>query len=453
MKKNIFLLFVILAMGKCAAHHTVAVLGAGYVGLITSVCLAKWGHTVICIDTDQEKINRLNQGIMPIYEVGLKELVDDTTQAGTLSFTTNDQMLAYADCIIIAVGTPMNTDGNADMTALYATIDMIASHLSSYKVICVKSTVPIGTGASIKTLLMQKGIDESNYDLVSNPEFLKEGSAIADCMDPDRIVIGAYSQKAFAMMDELYETLTSKGIILIKTSIESAETIKYASNAFLATKISFINEIANLCEKTGADIVDVAKGMGLDKRIGSAFLKPGPGFGGSCFPKDCHALVYIAHNKDTSLQIVQAAIAVNEAQKHKPFQKLVSLLEGQSLEQKRVVILGLAFKANTDDVRSSAAITLIQELFACNAQIIAYDPAAMENMKKIFPTIMYADAIDKAFCDADAIVIMTEWDEFKDLDWHTIGDQMKQRIVVDARNITDPTVLQENGFIYAMMGR
>lgn len=447
-------IFIINAQLRIIAEpRTITVLGTGYVGLITGACFAEFGHTVICADTDAAKIDSLHQNIMPIYEPGLAELVARNVDAQRLFFTTAiDKAIEQSDCIFIAVGTPMGADGCADLSALNKAFSMIASHLNSHKIICVKSTVPIGTGSKLLNLLEEQGADPAVYDVVSNPEFLREGSAIYDFMNPDRIVIGAYSQRARDCMKDLYETLIIQGVPCLFTSIASSETIKYASNAFLATKLSFVNEISNLCDQTGADIVDVAFGMGLDKRIGPAFLRPGPGFGGSCFPKDCHALFNMGNMYGVSLNLVSAALQTNEEQKKLPFKKLSKLMDYE-LTGKTIAVLGLAFKNNTDDVRYSPAITTIELLLAQGALIKAYDPAAIETMRKVFPHIQYCYSPYEAIEGAHGIVIMTEWDEFKSIDIARVSELVKTRILVDARNLLDPLELRKYDFVYAMMGR
>ncbi len=431
----------------------IAILGTGYVGLITGACFAEFGHSVICADTDSAKIQMLQNNVMPIYEPGLKELVSRNVERGLLHFTHDiHQAIEDSEGVFIAVGTPMGPDGQADLTALESAFAMIIPHLHKHKIICVKSTVPTGTGARLKAILVEQGIREDNYDLVSNPEFLREGNAISDFMNPDRIVVGACSEVACDWMRGIYEPLLEKNVPCVFTSIASSETIKYASNAFLVTKVSFINEIANLCDRTGADVVDVAKGIGLDRRIGPAFLKPGPGFGGSCFPKDCHELVHMGKKYGVCLNIVSAAIQANETQKKKPMEKLQQLLNA-SLFQKTIAILGLAFKNNTDDVRYSPAIATIEALLAEGAIIKAYDPVASDNMKRIFPTITYAQSIYEAACGADAIIILTEWDEFKYIDLGLLAGLVKEKIIVDARNLLEPQDLKKFGFAYSMMGR
>ena len=453
-KTFLFLMVIIFAIRfQSLWAERIAILGTGYVGLITGACLAEFGHDVICADTDGNKISMLQNNIMPIYEPGLKELVSRNVEKGYLSFTADiDHAIAFAEGIFIAVGTPMDTNGCADLSALASAFSMIVPHLDHYKVICIKSTVPVGTGQSLINILEEAGIKKDHYDVVSNPEFLREGSAISDFMNPDRIIVGADSDNAREWMRIIYEPLLEKKVPCIFTSIASSETIKYASNAFLATKLSFINEIANLCDQTGADIVDVAKGMGLDNRIGLAFLKPGPGFGGSCFPKDCHALEHMGKKFGVHLNIVTAALQTNEEQKFKPIQKLHNLMQN-NLQNKTVAILGLAFKSNTDDVRYSPAISTIEKLVQEGAHIKAYDPVANDTMRKIFPHITYAKTLYEAVAGVDAVIIMTEWDEFKHIDIGLLAELVKEKILVDARNLLDPEELKKFGFSYAMIGR
>jgi UDPglucose 6-dehydrogenase len=428
------------------SSHMITVIGTGYVGLITGACLADMGHTVICVDSDKKKIDLLNSGIVPIYEPGLDQLININVNAQRLSFTYQiDNAIDQSDVIFIAVGTPMGIDGCADLTALNAVFEQIIPHLSSYKLICIKSTVPIGTGNLLVTKLQENGVNHENYDIVSNPEFLREGSAIHDFMAPDRIIIGAYSENARVCMKELYAPLINLQVPCFFTTLSSAEMIKYGSNSFLATKLSFINEIANLCDCTGADIVDVAYGMGLDKRIGAAFLKPGPGFGGSCFPKDCLALCMVANKMGRPLQLIETALVINE-------QKLEQLLNYQ-LAGKTIALLGLAFKNNTDDIRYSPAITTIELLLEKGASIKAYDPAAIQNMKALFPNIIYESSMYNALQNADAAIILTEWEEFKSLDLIHAKKLMKTPILVDVRNLLDPALLKKYNFSFSLLGR
>lgn len=433
--------------------HTIAVVGTGYVGLITGVCLAEFEHTVICVDTDENKIQMLKQGIIPIYEPGLDSLITRLGHTDRLSFTTDfNTAIESADTVFIAVGTPMGSDGCADLSAVNSVMAAIIPHLSTYKLICIKSTVPVGVGSGFEKMLHDAHIDSALFDIVSNPEFLREGSAVHDFFHPDRIIIGTESERARVIMKEIYAPLIESHIPCFFTDITSSETIKYASNAFLATKLSFINEIANLCDKSGADIQDVAYGMGLDKRIGPHFLKPGPGFGGSCFPKDCKALGVIGDRYGVALTMVETALAINEAQKKKPVEKLHSLMSG-SLEGKTIAILGLAFKNNTDDIRYSPAIDTISMLLAEGAHIKAYDPQAMNNMRAVFSTIDYQDTAYDALYQADAAIIMTEWEEFKNLDLGYMAGIMRSCVVVDSRNLLNPAELQRYNFLYSLMGR
>lgn len=452
LKKFIFAWIVCFVFFR-AQCFTIATLGTGYVGLTTGTVFSEWGHMVFCTDIDIKKIETLNNLQMPIYEPGLHDLVVKNNRANRLFFTTEiDAALEQADCIIIAVDTPPGAHGMANMAAFEKAFAMIIPHLKRYKLICIKSTVPIGTANKLLEQLKENGINPDFYDVVSNPEFLKEGSAIHDCMNPDRIIIGATSSRAVAAMKELYYPLIEQKVPFVITSLASAETIKYASNAFLAIKLGFINEIANLCSETKADILEVALGIGTDKRIGHAFLKPGPGFGGSCLPKDLQALCALAHYYKVPLNIVMAALQTNEIQKQKPFEKLYTLLEGM-IEGKTIALLGLAFKANTDDVRYSAAIPLIEALLGKNVCIKAYDPIATSNMKKIFPALDYQNSLYEAVENTDAIVIMTEWDEFKEMDLGLVAQLVKNKVIIDMRNILKPGELQKYSFNYFLMGR
>lgn len=396
--------------------YKVAVVGTGYVGLVMGAALADFGHTVQCVDIVQEKINQLNKGIIPIYEPGLEELVVKNTASQKLSFSTNIQhALEQAEIIILAVGTPMRQDGTADASAIFAALETVADVLQDhvYRIVCIKSTVPIGTADLIKNMLAER-CTTGSFDVVSNPEFLREGCAVKDFMEPERVIVGATSPKAVAILQELYQPLQQKHIPFFVTDSATAETIKYASNAFLAIKIAYINEIAELCQKTGANIFDVAHGMGLDSRIGNKFLTPGPGYGGSCFPKDTNALLKKAEALAMDLRTVRAAIEANDAHKKNLVNKVAALVPG-GLTGKAVAVLGLAFKANTDDVRESAAIDVINGLLEHGATVYAYDPLAMPNMKKIVPNIHYAASAQEALQHADAAIVLTEWEEFKNL--------------------------------------
>lgn len=431
----------------------ITIIGTGYVGLVTGTCLAEVGNSVLCADINTQKINSLIQGIMPIYENGLEPLVKKHSLSERLSFTSDvPAAIAQADIIFIAVDTPMSESGAANLSALRRVIDTIAAHINHYKVIVTKSTVPVGTSLWIKDLLeTEYNIPSDMFDVVSNPEFLREGSAVQDFLHPDRIVIGTDSDTARLYMTTIYQSFIAAHVPIIWTNIATAESIKYASNAFLALKISFINEMANFCDAMGADIQDIACAMGLDKRISPQFLKPGPGFGGSCFPKDSAALLHMAHQKNLSFFTIEAAINANILQKHKPVQKLLKIIS--NLEGKTIAILGLAFKANTDDIRYSPAITVIEDLIERGAQVQAYDPIAMENMRLVFPNLTYCASIDEAVSHVDAAIIVTEWNEFKEMDIAHIGQLMNSRIIIDARNILDKQTLQNNKFVFDYIGR
>jgi UDPglucose 6-dehydrogenase len=438
---------------------TIGVIGTGYVGLVTGACLAEFDNNVICADIDARKIAALNNGEIPIYEPGLDALVLKNVQNQKLVFTTDlSTTLQQADVIFIAVGTPMGADGAADLAAVRAVAHSIAKHLNGFKVIVTKSTVPIGTGAMITNIIRNYGIESDQFAIVSNPEFLREGSAVEDFLHPDRVVIGSASARGHEVMRHVYARLIEQQVPYVTTNVITAESIKYASNAFLATKISFINEVANLCDATGADVGVLAHAIGLDKRIGRQFLNPGPGFGGSCFPKDTEALLYTAHQYNIDIRTVQAALDANEIQKSVPVKKLFELMQNsepglENLRDKTIAILGLAFKANTDDVRYSPAITTIAMLQESGAKIQAYDPQAMHTMKHELPDITYCASIEQAVTGADAVIIMTEWDEFRTMDIGRIAQLVKHRILVDARNILDPELLRAHGFACDAIGR
>lgn len=409
----------------------IAVLGTGYVGLSTGVCLSEIGHHVVCIDVDERKIRSLEQGISPIYEPGLEELLVKNTLAGRLSFTTSHQQgLRDADIIIIAVGTPQREDGAADLIYLELAARDIAAHLKQSAIVVIKSTVPVGTNDYIKKLLEEQCGSEISITMVSNPEFLRQGSAIADTMHADRIIIGAENEDAAKKVQEMYSPLN---VPIIVTSIRSAEMIKYASNAFLATKISYINEIANLCETVGADVRDVAKGMGLDKRIGEAFLKPGIGYGGSCFPKDVKALLHTSSQNNVNFSMLKETIAINEHQQALLVMKALNRLG--ELTGKKIALFGLSFKPETDDMREAPSIKIANLLTRLGAEVIAYDPVAINNAKKILgTTIQYANSASEAALAADAVFIVTEWEEFKQLDLKDLLKRMRQPIIFDGRN-------------------
>jgi UDPglucose 6-dehydrogenase len=420
---------------------------------VTGAGLSDFGNQVICTDINEDKINKLLSGEIPIYEPGLKELVDRNVSAGRLTFSTDiPPALKKSEVVIIAVWTPMEKNGGADLSAVKSVAKMIGENLNGYKVICTKSTVPIGTGKIIRKIIEKISGDSQEFDVVSNPEFLREGSAVKDFLIPNRIVIGSESERAQKVMKQVYRPLFINETPIVTTDVLSAETIKYASNAFLAVKISYINELANLCDAIGADVHMVARGMGLDGRISSKFLHPGPGFGGSCFPKDTSALVHMAKKENVEMKIVNAAITSNSIQWMQITNKLDTLFK-DSFEGKTISILGLTFKANTDDVRQSPATPVIEYILKQKGNVRAYDPEGMSNMKKLLPDINYCESLQKAVEGADGLVIMTEWHEFRAMDLKKVADLMSGNIIVDARNILDPKELKKNGFIFENVGR
>jgi UDPglucose 6-dehydrogenase len=430
----------------------IAVIGTGYVGLVTGACFAEFGVEVTCVDVDQEKIERLLDGVMPIYEPGLEQLVSKNTQAGRLHFTTDvRQAVEQALVIFLAVGTPPKADGSPDLSFVEAAASSIAEYMNGYKVIVTKSTVPIGTGEHIRQLVAERKKTKATFGVVSNPEFLCEGAAINDFMRPDRVVIGSRDEEAVAIMKDLYRPLYLIEAPFVITSLEAAELTKYAANAFLATKVSFINEIANLCDQIGCDVHDVARAIGMDKRIGSKFLHPGPGFGGSCFPKDTRALASVARQYECASLIVDAVIEVNQRQGEYVLAKIRKLVG--ELKGKNIAVLGLAFKPETDDMREAPAVGIIHSLLADGAKVRAYDPVAMNEAKKILSEIEYADDEYAAVADADALVFVTEWNQFRALDLSRIRDLMKTAKVADLRNIYDPDDMKELGFQYVGVGR
>lgn len=430
----------------------IAVIGTGYVGLVTGACFAEFGVDVTCVDVDEDKIARLLQGIMPIYEPGLEQLVSKNAQAGRLRFTTDvAQAVQQSLVIFLAVGTPPKPDGSPDLSFVEAAAGSIADHMNGYKVIVTKSTVPIGTGEHLRELINARKKTRANFGVVSNPEFLREGAAINDFMRPDRVVIGSRDEEAVAIMKDLYRPLYLIEAPFVITSLEAAELTKYAANAFLATKVSFINEIANLCDRIGCDVHDVARAIGMDKRIGSKFLHPGPGFGGSCFPKDTRALASVARQYDCSSRIVDAVIEVNQRQGENMLLKIRKLVG--SLKGKTIAVLGLAFKPETDDMREAPAIGIIKSLLDDGAVVRAYDPVAKSEAMKVLPDIGYADDEYAAVNGADALVFVTEWNQFRALDLLRIRDLMKSPKVADLRNIYDPDDMREMGFEYVGVGR
>ena len=426
----------------------IAIIGTGYVGLVTGACLAKLGNKVICVDIDKRKIKKLKEGIIPFYEPNLSELVTKKIKDKKLFFETNlAQAIRQSEIFFIAVGTPPMENGSADLSYIEKVVEDIGKNLKKYAVVVIKSTVPPGTCKRIKELV--KKHCASPFDIVSNPEFLREGTAVADFMKPDRIIIGAESKKAEKIMKELYQPLESS---ILATRLESSEMIKYASNAFLATKISFINEIANVCEIVGADVEEIAKGMGLDPRIGNKFLEAGLGYGGSCFPKDVQALHQSAGINGYNFCLLKAVIEVNNNQRKLAVKKTEKILG--SLRNKIVGVWGLAFKANTDDVRESAAVEIIKLFLEKGAKIKAYDPIASENAEKILSEeIIFCNDLYEAARESDALFIATDWDEFKKADLAKIKDLLKKPIVIDGKNLYNPAEMKKIGFTYISIGR
>lgn len=427
----------------------VMVIGTGYVGLVQGVCLAELGNEVACIDLDENKISKLQKGVSPIYEPGIEELITKNLKAGRIKFSTSlKENIAESEIIFIAVGTPPDEDGRADLKYVVAAATEIGKNLSGYKIIVNKSTVPIGTGEMVRKTIEQNYKGE--FDVVSNPEFLREGSAIDDWMHPDRVVIGdSNGHKAAKKVAKLYEVLESPILI---TNLETAEMIKYASNSFLATQISFINSISQICEKVGADVTQVSRGMKLDKRIGAkAFLNAGLGYGGSCFPKDVEALIQIAADNKVAFKILEEVEAVNKLQRQHFVEKIKSTLG--NLKNKKIAVWGIAFKPKTDDIRMAPAVSVIEQLSDLGAKIIAFDPVAKENLLKINPDVVFTDKALDATKDVDALVIITEWDEFKQIDLAKLRKNMKSSYVFDGRNIYDPVTMTEKGFTYYSIGR
>ena len=431
----------------------VAVVGTGYVGLVSGACFADMGHDVVCVDVDPKKIDALKAGEIPIYEPGLDTIVERTVAAGRLSFTTEiTEGVPGADVAVIAVGTPPRPgDGHADLRFVHAAAEAIATAMTGYTVIVDKSTVPVGTAAEV-TEIVARIRDREEYDVVSNPEFLREGAAIQDFMTPPRIVVGARSEQAAEVMRRLYKPLTDRETPIVVTEPESAELIKYAANAFLAMKVTFINEVADICEKIGADVGQVARGIGMDHRIGGQFLRPGPGFGGSCFPKDTMEMAATARRVGTPTRIVETVISVNDARKVAMACRVEDACGG-SLKGKKVAVLGVTFKAETDDMRDSPALTIVPELQAKGANVRAYDPQGMEEAKKLLAGIEWGSDAYETLDGADVAVIVTEWTMFSSLDLDRVKERMAQPIIVDLRNLFDPDTMKEAGFSYSSIGR
>ncbi len=432
----------------------IAMIGAGYVGLVSGTCFSEFRIDVVCVDKDVRKIDRLNQGEIPIFEPGLDELVAANVKAGRLSFSTDlTAAVKGADAVFIAVGTPSRRgDGHADLSYVYAAADEIARAMDGYTVVVTKSTVPVGTGREVEEII-RKARPDAEFDVVSNPEFLREGSAINDFMRPDRVVIGAETERAQAVMRQLYRVLYLIETPIVFTSRETSELIKYAGNAFLAMKITFINEIADLCEAVGADVHDVSRGIGLDGRIGKKFLHPGPGYGGSCFPKDALALVRTAKDYGSPMRLIETTVDINDRRK-KALAGRVAAAVGGVLSGKTAAVLGLTFKPNTDDMRDSASLDLVPGLLAAGAKVRAFDPEGMAEARPLLPDgVTFCEDAYATMEGADVLVVMTEWNAFRSLDLVRVKSLMAAPVVVDLRNIYDPREMAEKGFVYSCVGR
>jgi UDPglucose 6-dehydrogenase len=431
----------------------IAVIGTGYVGLVSGACFSEFGVDVTCVDKESGKIERLNRGEIPIYEPGLEQIVATNTAAGRLHFTTDlEAAVRDADAVFIAVGTPSRRgDGHADLSYVFGAAEEIARALTGYTVVVTKSTVPVGTGRKVAEIIRRIRPDAS-FDVCSNPEFLREGSAIQDFMRPDRVVIGTTSERAQGVMRELYRPLYLIETPIIFTTLETSELTKYAANSFLATKISFINEIADLCEKVGADVQDVARGIGLDGRIGRKFLHAGPGYGGSCFPKDCLALARTAQEAGAPVGIVETVIRSNDGRKRRMAERIVRACGG-SVEGKTVAVLGLTFKPNTDDMRDSPSLVIVPTLQQAGATVRAFDPEGMEEARKQLDGVHYAATAYEAMEGADVLVLLTEWNEFRALDLQRVKALLRTPTVIDLRNIYKPAQMAEAGFYYFSIGR
>ena len=435
----------------------ITLVGTGYVGLVSGTCLAETGINVECVDTDSRKIENLNRGIIPIYEPGLAPMIKRNVDAGRLNFSTNlKDSVKESQAVLIAVGTPPDEDGSADLKYVLAVAEDIGRYMTDYLLVITKSTVPIGTAEKvrnkIKEALAERGAN-IEFDVASNPEFLKEGDAVNDCMKPDRIIVGADSDRAFRIIEKLYKPFVLNGHPVIYMDIPSAEMTKYAANAILATKISFINDIANLCEKVGADINMVRRGIGSDSRIGNKFIYAGLGYGGSCFPKDVKAIIKTASEYDYDLKVMKAVDEVNERQKESIYHKLINHFDN-NIKGRKIGIWGLSFKPNTDDMREAPSLTLIQRFLENGAEVTAYDPAAMEEARRrLGDKIAYSEDSYGALVDADALVLVTEWNEFRNPNWTVINKLMKTKVVFDGRNIYEREILEQSGFKYYGIGR
>ena len=430
----------------------ITILGSGYVGLVSGTCFSEFGFDVCCVDKDSNKINNLKNNIIPIYEPGLENLVKKNSAANRLSFSNNiNKNIKEADVVFVAVGTPSRRgDGHADLSYVYEAAEQIAKNLSGYTLVVTKSTVPVGTGDKVKNIIKQTN-PEANFDIVSNPEFLREGNAIEDFMRPDRVIVGYETKKAKSIIATIYKPLYLIETPIIFTDLKTAELIKYSANAFLAVKISYINQMADLCEKVGADIRDVARGIGLDKRIGSKFLHPGPGYGGSCFPKDTLALIETSKRNNTNISIVESVVKYNQQRKYDMAKKIITILKSD-YENKKVSILGLSFKPETDDMRDSPCLDIIPRLQEKGIKISAFDPVAMDEAKKIFKDIEFAKNMDSCLKDSDALVILTEWNEFRSLSPSQLNG-MKGNILIDMRNALNPNSFKRSKFDLIQIGR
>jgi UDPglucose 6-dehydrogenase len=431
----------------------ITIIGTGYVGLVSGACFSEFGHDVVCVDKDTNKIDALNNGIIPIYEPGLSALVERNSSAGRLSFTTDlKKSVENSTAIFIAVGTPSRRgDGHADLKYVFAAVEELAQYINDYTIIVTKSTVPVGTGHEIKARLSDL-LDDDIFDVASNPEFLREGAAIDDFMRPDRVIVGADNDTARDIMKAIYRPLYINETPILFTALETAEVIKYAANAFLATKISFINEIGDLCEKVGADVQEVAKGIGYDNRIGSKFLHAGPGYGGSCFPKDTRALVKSGTDAGVDLSIIRAVLETNENRKKTMSDKVIQACNGD-IKGKKIAVLGLTFKPNTDDMRESPSLDIIPNLQMAGAQIYAYDPQGMAEAKGLLESITFCEDPYETMEQADALVIITEWNQFRALDFDRIKSLMSNPTIIDLRNIYGRENMQAHGFKYVGVGR
>jgi UDPglucose 6-dehydrogenase len=431
----------------------ITMIGSGYVGLVSGACFADFGHEVICVDSDASKIERLKRGEIPIYEPGLDELVANNVRQNRLSFTTDlAPAVSGADAVFIAVGTPSRRgDGHADLSYVYAAAKTIAGALDGFTIVVNKSTVPVGTGDEVERIIREAN-PSADIAVVSNPEFLREGAAIEDFKRPDRVVIGVEDPRAREVMEEIYRPLSLNAPPLVFVGRRTSELTKYAANAFLATKITFINEIADLCEKVGADVQEVARGIGLDKRIGAKFLHAGPGYGGSCFPKDTLALIKTGQDEGASLRIVETVVAVNDARKRAMARKIIVALGG-SVRGKKIALLGLAFKPNTDDMRDAPSLAIVASLAGDGAEVHAYDPESIEQARPLMPEVTFHEDAYAAIEGADALAIVTEWDAFRALDLDRVKSLLKQPIIVDMRNVYRPADVRKRGFTYISVGR